>query len=190
MAATNVLQWNSSGSGIQETDPQYLVDSMRINGATNPSIYYPQLANKAFYQWSTYICALGTMLANKGYGNSDANLAALVTVMNNLLTKADIGLGLFQQSGAGAITINLNEGNTFEIALTGNVTGITFTGTYTGPITLSFLQPASGGPYTVAFGSSVVGSGVVSTALSSRSIQMFALMGDSLYHPVSLMTWS
>jgi hypothetical protein len=87
--STNIIQWNP-GAVNQETDALYLADSQRAGGATDPSQFAAALANKAFYQWSTVLTALGTMMANKGYTISDANLANLINALSNIITNADL----------------------------------------------------------------------------------------------------
>jgi hypothetical protein len=187
--STNVLQWNPNLTGPQETDAQYLADAQRAGGATNPSIFNPTTANKLFYQLSTYVAGLAQMLAGKGYSNSDANLPALVAVMNNILTRTDLPLGLVSLSSATTTTINLASGAVFNINLAGNVSSLAVTGTFHVPVTLGFRQ-SSGGGLTVTFGSQFVGAGTVNPAANSMSVQQFALMADGLYHPVTPMTWS
>lgn len=88
-APTNFLQWNPSQVN-QEADASYLTDTQRVGGAVT-GIFPSDLANKLFYQVSTFIVALATALVNKGYEMQDANLATLVTAMANILTKADFG---------------------------------------------------------------------------------------------------
>jgi hypothetical protein len=89
-ATTNALQWNPTQAN-QESDTAYAADSERTGGAVSGQ-FPSALGNKLFYQLSTYITALATMLANKGYSNNDSNLANLVAVMNNLVTNADLSI--------------------------------------------------------------------------------------------------
>jgi len=88
--ANDILQWNPS-SNNQQTNGEYLVDPMRTGGAV-PGIFTKELANKLFYQLTTVCSALGEMMSNKGYTVSDANIASLITVFSNILTKADFGV--------------------------------------------------------------------------------------------------
>lgn len=90
-APTNFLQWNPSQVN-QESDASYLTDTQRVGGAV-AGIFPSQLANKLFYQVSTFVAALATALVNKGYEMQDTSLATLVTAMANILTKADFGTG-------------------------------------------------------------------------------------------------
>lgn len=85
--SNNFLQWNPAQNNI-ETDAQYLVDSMRLNGAT-AQIYPSNLHNKFAYQTTTFINALAQMLANKGYTVSDISLSSLISVFNSSLNNKE-----------------------------------------------------------------------------------------------------
>ena len=89
--SNNFLQWNPSLIN-QQSDAQYLTEVMRTGGAIS-GIYPSVIANKLYYQCSIMAYAIGEMMSNKGYAVSDADAAALVTVLANLLTKADFGTG-------------------------------------------------------------------------------------------------
>lgn len=88
-APTNFLQWNPSQIN-QEADAAYLSDAQRVGGAVT-GIFPSELANKLFYQVTTFVAALATALVNKGYEMQDVDLSALITAMANILTKADFG---------------------------------------------------------------------------------------------------
>lgn len=88
MATTNVQQWNPTAAN-QETDAEYTADSQRAGGATNPSVFQAELANKLFYQLSTYVAALFAAFAAKGFTTSDSNLPTLTAQCSNFLTTGD-----------------------------------------------------------------------------------------------------
>jgi hypothetical protein len=88
MATTNFLQWNNPAVN-QETDPQYLADSIRLGGAPTDSLLPSALFNKFAYQASTWFTAFSTMMANKGFSTSDADVNVLAAVFGNILTSAD-----------------------------------------------------------------------------------------------------
>jgi len=90
-APTNFLQWNPSQIN-QESDAEYLSETQRTGGAVS-GIFPSELANKLFYQVSTFVAALATALVNKGYEMQDTDLSTLITAMANILTKADFGTG-------------------------------------------------------------------------------------------------
>ena len=85
----NLIQWNPTQAN-QENDAAYAADTQRLNGAANPSQFASALANKAFYQWSTFVAAFGQMMATKGFNMSDANIATLAATLAHVLTDVDI----------------------------------------------------------------------------------------------------
>jgi hypothetical protein len=85
----NFIQWNPTAAN-QETDAQYVADTLRSAGATNPSILPSATANKVLYQATTFIAALAQALANKNYNVSDASLSTLAGVLANVITTADL----------------------------------------------------------------------------------------------------
>ena len=169
---TNTLQWNPT-QATQETDTTYLVDSQRAGGATNPSEFDAKLANKLFYQLSTYVTALGQMLANKNFTNSDANLATLTAVMANILTTADLPGGLQTVTWAASIALNTAGYTGFQVTLGGNTT---FTAPPTRPgqfVLLVLVQDGVGGR-TVTLGSGFDYSTLYpSPTAGSQSTQLF-----------------
>ncbi len=87
--SNNFKQWNPAAIN-QQNDDAYAVDAMRTGGAVS-GIFSKELANKLFYQVTTMVAAFGEALSNKGYHPSDADLATLITLLSNVLTKADFG---------------------------------------------------------------------------------------------------
>lgn len=97
---TNFAQWNPAAAN-QENDTTYAGDSSRSGGAVSGP-FSPQLANKIFYQVTTWIAAFAHALSAKGYSpvdgsspqvaftSSNAALVALAAVLSNILTNADI----------------------------------------------------------------------------------------------------
>lgn len=79
MGSNNFLQWNPTKAN-QKTDAQYEADTQRSGGAVTgpfPSV----LANKLFYQCTTWIYAFAQLLANNGAAVSDADPTALMAVL-------------------------------------------------------------------------------------------------------------
>ena len=76
-APTNFLQWNPSLIN-QQTDGAYASDAQRTGGAIT-GIFPSDLANKLYYQTSTLVTALATVMVNKGYEMQDVSLANLIT---------------------------------------------------------------------------------------------------------------
>jgi hypothetical protein len=102
--STNLLVWNP-GAANQEDDATYAADVQRSGGATTDAIFASPLANKLFYQLSTFCAAFAQALVAKGYTVSDANLAALQAVLSNVLTNADMPLPV-AKGGTGATTLD------------------------------------------------------------------------------------
>jgi len=87
--SSNLKQWNP-GANNQATDAEWLVDTLRAGGAALGSLFPSKTGNKLFYQLSTFMAAFGESLAGKGYTVSDAVLADLITVLDNIITRADV----------------------------------------------------------------------------------------------------
>lgn len=85
----NFQQWNPTAVN-QDTDSQYTTDTLRVNGAANPSIMPSKTGNKLFFQVTTFIKAFADMLATKNYSTSDANAGTLASVLGNVMTQADM----------------------------------------------------------------------------------------------------
>ena len=98
--SNNFLQWNGTAAN-QEDDAAYAADAQRTGGAAVDAIFASPLANKLFYQMTTFITALARALAAKGYNVSDADLSTLQAVLSNILTQADTPLPI-ANGGTGA----------------------------------------------------------------------------------------
>jgi hypothetical protein len=172
MASTNAQQFNPTQAN-QENDAEYTVDATRTGGAGVDAIWPSVSANKTLYQVSTYVTALGTMLANKGIANSDANLAALTAAMSNIITTADIRGNLQFVGYSSTLLLNASAYLGFQIALTGNVASLSINGQQIGDvIVLLFDQDGTGG-HTVAFSGSFVGAVQPDPTPNTISMQAF-----------------
>ena len=186
---TNLLQWNPTGAN-QETDAAYLADSQRSGGATNPSLFDATLANKAFYQWSTYLEGLFTAFANKGFSTSDANLSTLIAQCANFLTTADIKPGMQYVLFSTALVFDCSQANGFQVTLTNDVTSLSVENAAVGQtVTLAFTQDGVGGR-TVPFPNNVLNPGTISDLADSSSVQTFIVLNDNLLHPAGPMVVS
>lgn len=87
--SNNFIQWNP-GSANQESDAAYAADTQRSGGATTGAVFASALANKVFYQSSTFIAALAAALAAKGYNMLDTVIGNLQVILANVLTVADM----------------------------------------------------------------------------------------------------
>lgn len=91
--SNNFLQWNPSKTN-QENDSAYAADSLRSGGITTDAIFGSPVANKLFYQVTTFVAAFGAAFASKGYAMSDASLTALQAILVQILTNNDISQSL------------------------------------------------------------------------------------------------
>lgn len=142
---TNALQWNPTAAN-QETDVQYSADSQRAGGATNPSVFEAELANKLFFQLSTYVTALFQAFAAKGFTTSDSNINTLTATCSNFLTTSDFRTPLLNVSYSPNIALDASKYNAWFIPLSGNI-NLTISGMTDGQIiTLVFIQTVAGSP--------------------------------------------
>jgi hypothetical protein len=137
MAGTNnFLQWNPAAAN-QESDSAYTADSMRSGGAGIGAIFSSQTANKAFFQWSTFVAAFAAMMASKNFNMQDGNLANLQTALGNVVTTNDVSGSLASPTGWIKLPWNM--------ILQWGVTP-TFD---TGPVTVSFPHAFTSSCFTV-----------------------------------------
>jgi hypothetical protein len=178
MATTNLQQWNPTGSNM-ETDAEYAADSQRTGGATDPSIFPSPTGNKVFYQFSTYLTALFTAFANKGFTTSDSNLSTLTAQCANFLTTADFRSNLQIVTYAPTVTFNLAQALGFELQLTGPAS-ITVTTPQNGDVVVVLIAQDSVGGRSVTWSSNVLGPGTIDPTPNSVSVQIFK--ADSVGH--------
>lgn len=153
MATTNVQQWNP-GAANQENDAAYLADSQRAGGATDPSLFLSPLANKVFYQMSTYLTALFTAFAAKGFTTSDSNLSTLTAQCANFLTSADFRANLQNVAYAPNVSFDVSQSLGFQLTLAGN-SSITVSNVAPGDIVAFLFVQDSSGSRTVTFSGGV-----------------------------------
>src|SRR5277367_3441515 len=155
MGSSNFLIWNPTAAN-QENDTAYASDAQRVGGAPNGVAFPSPTGNKLFYQLSTGVAALMQMMASKGYVVSDANLSTLAGVLANILTNADLKLGLQTLAYSASLNLNCATYNGFQISLAGNTT-LTISGQTPGQlVSLIFIQDVTGGR-TVTFPASFKG---------------------------------
>lgn len=174
MASTNFLQFNPSLNNA-ESDATYLADTQRLGGATTAAIFASVLANKLFYQQSTFVAAFCQMMVNKGYSPNDANFATLVSVLTNVKTSADFGAAIQTISYATSIAFNAAQGPIFDLTLTGNVSSSTLTGQFDGQQLMFIITQDGTGGRTFSWPSSITGPGVVSQLPNVTSLQSFVV---------------
>lgn len=170
---TNVIQWNPTAAN-QESDSAYLADSQRAGGATNPSLFDATLANKAFFQWSTYLTALFQAFAAKGFTTSDSNLSTLTAQCANFLTTADALPAVQVVNYSASLAFNAATANGFYVkSMTGNLTISAINNLTSGQIIAFYFQQDSVGGHTVAYPGSVVDAAQIDPTPNSVSIQLF-----------------
>ncbi len=180
MPSTNFIQFNPTQSN-QETDAAYAADALRIAGAQVDNIFQSPLANKMFYQFSTFITAFCNMLVIKGFSPNDANLTALTTLLGNVLTTADTQASYLNVAYSPSPVFNRAAAQAFNMVLTGNVTNMTVTGLAPGQVIIfSFFDQAGG--HTVAWPNNIEGAGVIdgSAPAGTTLLQMFFVGGDNV----------
>ena len=131
--SSNFLQFNP-GAVNQETDSVYLADAQRVGGTINGQVFNDQLANKLFYQLTTFVTALSNSLSNKGYSLSDVDVNALQSVLANVVTFNDLRGNLSNVAFSSTPAFNASNTNGFDFILAGNVTSSTLTGAQLGQI--------------------------------------------------------
>lgn len=152
---TNMLPWNPTAAN-QETDAQYLADSQRAGGATDPSVFESILANKAFFQWSTYLTALFQAFAAKGFTTSDSNLSTLTAQCANFLTTADVKPTQVRVTYSPTPVFDGSAASSIRMDITGNVTSSTLVNIPPpGTILTFYIVSSSPGNFSFAWPSSV-----------------------------------
>lgn len=181
--STNFLQFNP-GAANQENDSTYAADSQRAGGVINGQIFNDVLANKAFYQWSTFIAALANALANKGYSPNDTSLSALESVLANMVTFADLRTGLTSVASATTMAFNAAGTNGFDVVLGGNVTSSTLSGQQIGQI-LTFVIVQGSTPFSFSPPSNINEWIAVPVTANTVWVQQFIVRQDGSIWPVS-----
>jgi hypothetical protein len=187
-ATTNFLQFNPNAAN-QETDSAYLADSTRTGGAGTGGVFPSVLANKSFYQWSTFIAAFCQMLANKGISTSDADLNQLVSELANVLTTADQKPALLALTYSSALAFDFSKANGYEVILGGNVTSSTVSNVAPGQIVTIVIVQDSVGGHTFAWPTSgIAGTTAIEPPANSRNVQSFIGCTDGLLYPIGPLT--
>lgn len=172
MATTNMQQWNPTAAN-QETDAEYTADSQRVGGATNPSLFDAKLANKLFFQLSTYLDALFTAFAVKGFTTSDSNLSTLTAQCANFLTTADVRNNVRVVAYAPALTLDGSVYNGIYVSGMTGALSLTISNLTSGQLIALYFQQDGAGGRTVAYPGFVVGAAQPDPAANAVSGQLF-----------------
>jgi hypothetical protein len=188
MAVTNMQIWNPSQNNTL-TDAQYTANTQRANGAAAAQLFPSALANKLFTQVTTYLTALFTSLANKGYGTSDQNFTTLTQACSNILTKADFGLQVVPY--ASSVSFNAAQASSFKVTLNGNLS-FSVANPYPGQIiTFIFNSGAGNASWTLTWPSNVASPGVPDlTDQNVNNVQSFICDDTYTLRPLGPMTIS
>lgn len=188
MANTNIQIWNPSGNNM-ETDAQYTADAQRSSGASDGQVFYSSLANKLFYQVTTYLAGLFQSLANKGYSTSDGNLNGIISACSNLLTRADLGLKVVPY--ASSVTFDASTASSFKVVLAGNLS-FSIVNAYAGQVvTLIFNSGSGNASWSITWPGNVVGYGSPDlTDANVNNIQSFICDDAGTFRPIGVMTES
>ena len=170
--SSNIQQFNPTEAN-QLNDAAYTADATRTGGAGVDAIWPSASANKTLYQLSTMCAALAQALANKGFTVSDANLAALTTVMSNIITSADVRGNLQVIAYSSSIVLNCASYLGFQISLGASPIALSVLNPQAGDIiVLLFVQDSSGGG-AVNFSASFINAVQPDTAANVISCQAF-----------------
>jgi hypothetical protein len=172
MGSTNFLPFNPSQAN-QESDSAYLVDATRTGGAGVDALWPSPSANKTLYQVAGGVYALMQMMATKGFTTLDSNLATLTAVMANLLTTADVPIGLQSVPWTSTPVFNAAKYGGFQVTLSGASTAFTISGQTPGQIVgLIWVQDGTGSRV-VTFPGNVNGGAQPDSAAGVLSCQLF-----------------
>jgi hypothetical protein len=159
--SSNFVQWNpttSPNTGNQQNDSAFATTA--ANGAAVNAIFPSNVANKLFYQLSTFVSALAGALAAQGLNLSDASISTLQSVLTSIVVS-----GVGSSPTLGDVTCNsLNTSSL--LSTTGLASG--------GGIVSGKAAPPTAGSYAIYDSTGALLSGVapgtkilLSTAVSS-----------------------
>lgn len=142
--STNFLQHNPTETN-QEDDPTYANDTTRTGGLGVDQIVPSKWMNKALYQTTTMVAALGQMMSAKGYSNADSmGVNGLAGVLANILTNADIKPNAITVPYSPTPTFDCSLANSFVFSMGGPVTSSSFINYSQGQvITLTVGNPSN-----------------------------------------------
>jgi hypothetical protein len=190
MPTTNFVEFNPTQSN-QQSDATYDSNALTTGGIQTNNILPSAWLNKIYRQANAFVTAFALMLKNKGYSTSDVNVGTLASVLNNILTQADLRTPMQNIAFTPSISFSATVADGFHVpSMTGNITAIGIFGFSFGQeITLAFTQDGTGGR-TVAFPSYVLSPGTVDPTPNATSMQKFKALADLKLHPLGPMTVS
>jgi hypothetical protein len=177
---TNAQQWNPAAIN-QETDVQYTADPQRTGGASDGTEFASILGNKVYYNLSTYVTALFTAFALKGFTTSDADIAVLTAQCANFLTTADQLPALLAVAYSPTPTFNAALANGFFMPLNGNSAIQNITNMTAGQLIAIYFQQDSTGGRTISFPSYVTGWAQPDPTPGVVSLQLFRVENGTTF---------
>lgn len=177
MGTSNFIQWDPATTNA-DNDATYLADPVRINGGSVGGLLPSSAFNKFAYQNSTGLTALMAMLATKGYTVSDASLSALTSVLQNLLTNADVRTNVVAVTSSASPTFDATHFTKFEIVLTNNVTSSSLVNIQVGDFIMIMVSQGGSGGFTFAWPNNCRGTVDVSTDAGAANVQLFYVASD------------
>lgn len=165
-----------------ESDSVYLSDALRVNGIPEDAIFPSLLANKIFYQSSTFIAAFATMMANKSFpindgGGTTGGFNALVAQLTNVVCKSDLASAIITVPYASSMTFSGASG--YYTQLTGNVASASLPSPSLGALTFVIAQDATGNR-TFAWPAGLNPAGPICLTANSISLQSFLVLPNGV----------
>lgn len=188
MATTNFLVWDPTLANA-ETDSLYSADAIRSGGAVADDLLPSALANKAYYQWSTFVAAFCQMLVNKNVSTSDSNFSNLVSVLSTVRIATDFPNSVVVVPYATAIAFNAGGSSGFDVSLTGNVSSSTISGQTLGQILTFVISQDATGNRSFVWPTNVPGATICPLA-SSTTVQAFFVRASGVIVPFGAPMWA
>jgi hypothetical protein len=191
MGTTNFLPFDPNAVNIQD-DADYLASAFRLNGGAVDALVPSPTFNKVLYQTAGGVAALMQAMANKGFSPSDANYAALVSLLSNIITTADLRSNILNVAYSPTPIFNAANNTKFLFNMTGPVTGYSLINARIGDIlTLCISNPGAAlnftpfamGPNAYAFfnmGYSIYNSGPLFLNNTIPTAATFSVPGNSI----------
>jgi hypothetical protein len=185
---TNFLQFNP-GLYNAENDAAYTGDTLRSGGIPSAAIFPSPLANKLFYQLSTFIAAFSQMMVNKGYSPNDASISALTSVLMNVRCGSDFLQSIVTVPCSSSVVFNAGIAAQFDLTLTGNVASASITNQTAGQLLGFIISQDSTGGRSFVWPSILTSPGGICQVAGSTSIQYFVVRPNGAIEPITQMIW-
>ena len=186
--SSNFLQFNPDLYNA-ENDAAYAGDTLRSGGIPSAAIFPSALANKLFYQVSTFVAAFSQMMVNKGYSLSDSSISALISVLMNVKCGADFLQSIVTVPCSTSVVFNAGISAQFDLTLTGNVSASSITNQTAGQLLGFIVSQDSTGGRSFAWPSNLTSPGGICQIAGSTSLQYFVVRPNGAIDPITQMIW-